>query len=212
MDASQHAYWNRDEAIQHFAHPLRLDWLDPLPRTARILDYGCGWGRALQELHEAGWRDLVGVDFSEAMIRRGRELAPQLDLRRIDTLPLAEPDGAFDAVLLIAVLTCIPADADQLALIAELTRLLKPGGLLFVSDYPLQSDARNIARYDAGRTRHGRYGVWDREDGGTFRHHEPAWLDQLLGGFEHVASDGIDTVTMGGNPAKVVQILARRPS
>jgi ubiquinone/menaquinone biosynthesis C-methylase UbiE len=208
MELSQQAYWNRDEAVQHFAHPLRLDWLASLPRDARILDYGCGWGRALQTLHEEGWRDLVGVDFSEAMIRQGRQRLPHLDLRRIDALPLDEPDGAFDAALLIAVLTCIPADADQQALIAELRRLLKPGGLIFISDYPLQTDARNQARYAASRQ--GVFGVWEREDGGVFRHHDPTWLKGLLADFDLIACEELDSVTMGGNPARILQLLGRK--
>ena len=210
MDLGQQAYWNGEGSSKSFDHPLRLDWLSPLGPGARILDYGCGYGRNLQTLHEQGWRNLVGVDFSAAMIERGRHLHPQLDLRAIDGLPLDEPADAFDAVLLFAVLTCIPGDGDQRAVIGELTRLLRPGGLLYVDDYPLQTDARNVARYEEGGPKHGTYGVWDRDDGAVFRHHDMAWFRELLAGLEWLACEEIETVTMGGNPARVVQILVRR--
>ena len=212
MDPYLRDYWDRIGPAQTFAHPLRLDWLTDLAPDARILDYGCGYGRNLQALHDQGWRNALGVDFSAAMIASGRALHPHLDLRLVDALPLAEPDAGFDAVLLFAVLTCIPRGEDQIALVAELRRLLKPGGLLYVSDYPLQTDPQNLARYRASQPRHGVYGVWDREDGGVFRHHDMAWLQQLLSGFEDAARDVIETSTMGGNAATVVQILSRAPS
>jgi SAM-dependent methyltransferase len=211
MDWRQLAYWNSQGSSKSFAHPLRLDWLAGLPKAARILDYGCGYGRNLDTLRARGWRGGVGVDFSQAMIERGRAQHPELELRVVERLPLADPDGAFDGALLFAVLTCIPDDEDQRAVVAELRRLLKPGGLLLISDYPLQKDARNLARYEAGRARHGVWGVWDREDGGVFRHHEPAWFAELLTGFELLDRREIETVTMGGNAAQVVQILAQRP-
>lgn len=210
MDTDHRAYWDRAAATHSFTHPMNLEWLAPLRHQARILDYGCGYGRTLQVLYEHGLRNGLGVDFSGGMIARGRALHPHLDLRTIGALPLAEPDGAFDAVLLFAVLTCIPRDEDQIALIAELRRLLKPGGLLYVSDYPLQTDARNLARYQASEARHGVHGVWEREDGGVFRHHDMAWLRTLLSGFEEAACETVQTTTMSGHPAESVQMLCRR--
>ncbi len=209
MDWRQLAYWNSEGSSKSFDHPLKLDWLAQLEPDARILDYGCGYGRNLGTLHQHGWRNTVGVDFSDTMVARGRRLNPHLNLETLDALPLDEPDGGFDAALLFAVLTCIPGDEDQRALVAELGRLLAPGGLLYVSDYPLQSDARNRARYEAGRGKYGVYGVWDREDGGVFRHHDPAWLAELLSGFEELRREELETVTMGGNAAQAVQILCR---
>jgi SAM-dependent methyltransferase len=69
---AQIGYWNRVAAEKRFSHPLRSDWLGQCLRSpqARILDYGCGYGRSLAELSEAGFQNLVGVDFSEAMLAR----------------------------------------------------------------------------------------------------------------------------------------------
>ncbi len=211
MHGRQLAYWNGMGAAKAFAHPLRLDWLSGLGGQARILEYGCGYGRNLQALHEQGCRNLVGVDFAGAMIERGVQLHPHLDLRKTDGLPLAEPDGAFDAVLLFAVLTCIPSDEDQQALVDELKRLLRPDGLLYVSDYPLQTDERNLARYREGSARHSVYGVFDHPDGAVFRHHAPGRLQTLLSRFDWLECEEIDTVTLSGQPARAVQLLARNP-
>jgi SAM-dependent methyltransferase len=171
VSAAGRGYWDANAAALTFTHPLNLDWLPALPKAARILDYGCGYGR---------------------------------------TLAVAEPDGAYDAVILFAVLTTIPDDDEQRALMAELRRLIRPGGLLYVSDYLLQTDARNLARYEAGAARHGVYGVWDREDGGVFRHQTRAALDDLMEGFELVAEADVATTTFSGAPATAIQRLARR--
>jgi 2-polyprenyl-3-methyl-5-hydroxy-6-metoxy-1,4-benzoquinol methylase len=45
---------------------------------ARILDYGCGYGRVCGELADAGFSSVIGVDPSREMIRRARELHPDL--------------------------------------------------------------------------------------------------------------------------------------
>jgi SAM-dependent methyltransferase len=210
MSGASRAYWEANADAHSFGHPLELGWLARLPKDARILDFGCGYGRAAAELVAAGWRSVVGVDFAAGMIERGRREHPGLDLRHVDRLPIAEPDGAFDAAILIAVLTCIPDDAEQHALMAELRRLIRPGGLIYVSDYPLQTDARYAARYAAGVVRHGVDGVWDREDGGVFRHHARDRLDALMEGFEPVAEREIETRTLSGAPATAIQLLGRR--
>jgi SAM-dependent methyltransferase len=193
-----------------FTHPLDTRWLESMPTTARVLDYGCGYGRTLAELRDAGWRNTVGVDFSGAMIARGRGERPDLDLRSISRARLGEPDGAFDVALLFAVLTAIPDEGEQDAVMTELRRLVRPGGLLYLSDYPLQAGARYAERYAAGRARYGVEGAWTREDGGVFRHHPRERLLELFDGFELIAERDIDATTMSGSPAVVVQMQGRR--
>lgn len=202
---SQIPYWDAAAATKTFTHPLHPPWLDGLSRRAAILDYGCGYGRTMAELQQHGFTDLTGADTSPAMIERARHLHPTLNFTTLDAPPAwPSPHAAFDAVLLFAVLTCVPADEAQLRLIAELHRVLKPGGILYLSDLLLQDDERNRHRYD-------RYGVFKTGDGAVCRHHSRAWLTTLLSGFQTLKTRTITVPTMNGHESTGIQILARKP-
>jgi len=204
----QRAYWDREAGRKTFTHLLNRGWLDTfVPRTARVLDYGCGYGRSLAELASLGYSDTVGMDFSPAMVERGRHTFPGLDLRVVEALPTTEADASFDAVLLLAVLTCIPGDRDQDAVMGEVRRLLRPGGTLYISDMPLQKDGRNLARYAPEAPRFGAYGIFET-DGAIVRHHDGRRLETLLAGFEVVATANTSISTMNGHAATGVQVLA----
>ena len=205
-------YWDRAAAQKIFTHPLQLETFSRLVnRQARILDYGCGYGRICNELSRQGYTDLVGVDISAAMIARGRALYPQLDLRHIPELNLLFTGQSFDACLLFAVLNCVPADRDQIALIDELHRLLRPGGVLYLSDYLLQTDPRNRERYVRYQEKYDRYGIFEVDEGSAvMRHHDLPWLVTLLSAFETIREERIEVTTMNGNPALAIQIMARK--
>ncbi|MFE0459625.1 class I SAM-dependent methyltransferase [Kitasatospora sp. NPDC058965] len=209
---NQLAYWDGIGATKTFTHPLDRGWLTDLDPTARVLDYGCGYGRLMGELSGYGFTDLTGVDLSPALVERGRRLRPGLRFAVLEEPPhLPHPAASFEVVLLFAVLTCIPDAAAQRALVAELHRVLVPGGLLYVSDLLLQDDERNRARYADHAERFGApYGVFTTSDGAVCRHHELAHLRTLLAGFELVHERPLDVGTMNGHRAQAVQLLARR--
>lgn len=205
----QRPYWDRVAAQKTFTHPLDQGWLNTfVPKTARILDYGCGYGRTLAELASKEYANTVGVDTSAAMVERGKRAFPGVDIRVVQSLPIEEANASFDAVLLLAVLTCIPSNEGQDAVIGEARRLLRPGGALYVSDMPLQADGRNLARYARDAPRFGTYGVFETDDGAVVRHHDRQRLKALLAGFETVATATISISTMNGHPATGVQVLA----
>ncbi len=202
-------HWDREAGRKTFTHPLNRGWLDTfVPRTARVLDYGCGYGRSLAELASLGYSDMVGMDPSPAMVERGRRTFPGLDLRVVEALPTAEANASFDAVLLLAVLTCMPDDRDQDAVMDEVRRLLRPGGTLYISDMPLQTDSRNLTRYAREAPRFGAYGIFETDDGATVQHHDGRRLEALLAGFKVVATVTTSISTMNGHAATGVQVLA----
>ncbi|MEV5705223.1 class I SAM-dependent methyltransferase [Actinoallomurus sp. NPDC052274] len=208
----QIAYWDGAGATKTFTHPVDLGWLAGVSRDARVLDYGCGYGRVMAELSEHGFTDMSGVDLSPALIARGRRSRPDLRFAVLEAPPALEyPSAGFDLVLLFAVLTCVPDDGAQRALVAELSRVLAPGGLLYVSDVLLQDDQRNRDRYASyARRFDAPYGVFATDDGAVCRHHDLAGLRALLSDFEPVDERRIDVTTMNGNRTRGVQFLSRK--
>jgi SAM-dependent methyltransferase len=197
---NQLAYWDSAGVTKTFGHPIEFDWLDQLDGAARILDYGCGYGRVTSLLHEHGFSRAEGVDF--APIRFTVLTDPP-------TLPWA--DDRFDAVTLFAVLTCIPADSDQRRLVGELRRVLRSAGVLYVSDLCLQDDERNRSRYERFAAEYGTHGVFETDDGVVCRHHTRAWLNELLADFLVIADREVPVTTMNGYPGKATQMLVRKP-
>jgi len=203
-------YWNGEGAGKTFSHPAPVgELLDRLGPHARVLDYGCGYGRVCAGLVAAGFTDVAGADVSSALVARGLREHPGLNLRVVGPPPLPFPTASFDACLLMALLTCIASDDGIAAVLAEAHRLLKPGGILFLSDYPLQNDARNRARYESGAAEFGVHGVF-RAGAAVFRHFAPAAMERMLRGFEILWRREIEVATLNGHAAQVLQVLARR--
>jgi SAM-dependent methyltransferase len=200
-------YWNRIGPGKSFGHPVNFDrlsqWLSP---GSRILDVGCGYGRALGLLFERGYHNLIGCDLAPAMIAMARERFPAITFAEISSpphLPLA--DLSVDAALLFTVLTCVPTNDGQRAIVEEVGRALRPGGLFYISDLWLQTDERNRERYVRDEPKYGMYGVFDLPEGVTVRHHDPSWIETLTRDFDTLALDQIDIQTMNSNPAKGFQ-------
>ncbi len=203
-------YWNKVAREKEFTHPLNMSLLRThLSLNSKILDYGCGYGRVCQKLAEEGYTNIVGVDSSTEMIQRGRELYPGLSLEVLPNSGLDYSDNLFDAVLLVAVLTCIPTDAGQQSLLNDLKRILRPKGMIYISDYVLQNDERNEERYKRYEEEFGSYGVFRLPEGTIVRHHSIEWVDILASGFETLDLVYPEVVTMNGHMAKAFQYLGR---
>ncbi|AXB42775.1 class I SAM-dependent methyltransferase [Amycolatopsis albispora] len=102
----------------------------------RILDAGCGAGPLLAQLRDRG-AVVSGFDASARMLELARRrLGGDADLRVADiTAPLPYPDSAFDDVVSALVLHYLE---DWSAPLAELRRVLRPGGRLILAvNHPL---------------------------------------------------------------------------
>lgn len=205
-------YWNQVGPTKPFAHPVNIQKLARWVSTpSRIVDYGCGYGRALSILHANGYTNLIGLDPASAMITVARQSYPSIpfavmdDYRRIDL-----PDASVDAVLLMCVLTCVPTDDGQRAIISEITRVLRPQGVLYISDMWLQTDSKNLQRYAEFEKKYGLYGVFDLSEGVTVRHHEPAWIETLTKDYDSLSLEEIAVETMNRNSASAFQWFGRR--
>lgn len=217
--ASPNRYWDRVASEKRFSHPLRLDWLarylDASRTRARILDYGCGYGRILVELWQAGYQNILGVDFSEGMLTRCCAELPRpqrLGLIRNDGRTIPLQTGSVDAVVLFAVLTCTPYSSDQRAQLAEVERVLRPGGLLYLSDLLVNNDRRNRERYEQHAERYGCYGVFELPEGVVVRHHRREWIEELTSSFAGLEYESFNVTTMNGNISAAFQYLGRKPA
>ena len=209
---SQISYWDRVAHEKCFSHPLRVDWLARYLTNpaARILDYGCGYGRTLAELSRAGYTRVVGTDFSQAMLGRARREVPHSMLVRNDGSALPVKSESIDAVLLFAVLTCIPGSNDQRVVLAEIERVLRPGGLLYISDVLVNSDLRNRERYERHAEKYECYGVFELPEGVVVRHHEKEWIAEITGPFHRQEYEQFNVTTMNGNVSAAFQYLGRK--
>jgi SAM-dependent methyltransferase len=204
-------FWNAVADTQIFSHPLNTARFEALvARDARVLDYGCGYGRLCRELRAEGFTNLVGVDTAERMLARAREENPGLALCQVDDARLPFPDASFDAALVFSVLTCVVEDLGQRAVVGEIARVLRPGGVVHISDILIQDDQRNRARYERDEARFGRHGVFEAEPGVVFRHLSRRWVDELMEGFRRIELLELDVKTMRGNPARAFQLFGER--
>jgi ubiquinone/menaquinone biosynthesis C-methylase UbiE len=209
--SSQIQYWNKVAPEKSFSHPLRADWLGHhLNTDARILDVGCGYGRTLKELAHARFSRCVGLDFSAAMLARCRSEAPAASLIRNDGESLPLQSESVDAVLLFAVLTCIPDSGKQKALIDEARRVLRPQGLLYISDLLINKDERNQKRYAEHANKFGCFGVFELPEGVVVRHHSEDWMAEITRPFEQLKYEPFTVTTMNGNASAAFQYLGRK--
>jgi SAM-dependent methyltransferase len=136
---TRHGGWDPDEFLATGRAEVgtaldRLDELGVLPRLGRVLDFGCGAGRASQALAERA-DAVTGVDVSEPMLAAARRL-DRSDGRcefvlneRPDLSVFA--DASFDLVYSSLVLQHLPPALARTYLV-ELTRVLRPGGAMAV--------------------------------------------------------------------------------
>ncbi|GBE63903.1 methyltransferase [Mycobacterium sp. MFM001] len=116
--------------LSAWQHPV--EWLN-IPPGGTALDVGCGPGTVTASLARAAGPDglALGVDISKPMLARAvrAESGPQVGFLRADAQRLPLRDDTVDAVVSIAVLQLIPEPA---AALAEIARVLRPGGRLAV--------------------------------------------------------------------------------
>jgi len=103
-----------------------------LPAVAgrRVLDLACGSGRYLARLAGQGAARLVGADLSAAMLARAKTVSRELLLADLRCLPVA--DAGFDLIVCGLAVGHVVALAPA---VAEMARVLAPGGTLVYSDF-----------------------------------------------------------------------------
>ena len=102
------------------------------PRHGHLLDLGCGAGRALLALEQAGYQ-VTGIDLSLTMLAGGRSLSAEARLSGANLLALPFIDGTFEAVFMFfGALQHLPGRDRRRQALAEMARVARPQGRLIL--------------------------------------------------------------------------------
>lgn len=143
MSAHERNFNPSKKCIESLKWNLRYD-LAQKHAYGRVLDVACGYGHAAPLFD-----DYTGVDNDEQVIRAARDKNPRKAFVVADATSLPFADGVFDTVVSLETVEHIQ---DSEAFIIEITRVLKPSGLLIISTpnpnpYPNPYHVREI-RYN----------------------------------------------------------------
>jgi ubiquinone/menaquinone biosynthesis C-methylase UbiE len=118
-------------------------------RGGAILDVGTGPARIPIALCLADPRaNVLGIDLARHMLDRARTnveesgLSDRIKLEHVDAKGVPYPDGQFEAVISNSIVHHV---ADPTLALAEMVRLVAPGGTLFVRDLRRPDDAASLA-------------------------------------------------------------------
>jgi 2-polyprenyl-6-hydroxyphenyl methylase / 3-demethylubiquinone-9 3-methyltransferase len=134
-----HRWWDPQSEFRplHQINPLRLEWIQSYVPLAgkRVLDVGCGGGILSDAMARKG-AQVVGIDLAAKALRVAQLHAleaqtPNVQYREISAESLAEqePEG-FDVVTCMEMLEHVP---DPASIVRACSRLVKPGGWVFIS-------------------------------------------------------------------------------
>ena len=203
---------------------LHADAIDALSSDDRVLDFGCGRGRACLELARCGHAHVTGVDINAAAVAHARrqageaglDPAPRFVAADVRCLPFAA--GAFTFGMMQALLTTLAAPRDRAAVLAEARCVLVPGRRLYLAVFAQTwDDPQYRARYLEGERLTGERGTFAAPNPQTgqidyFAHHytEDELADLLAGADFRVERFRRDTfTTRTGNRAGGLVVLAR---
>ena len=207
----QKEYWNKVADVKEFPTPFKIEEFNKyVLKEEKVLDVGCGYGRTLNELYKQGFKNLTGIDYSKEMIKRGLKLYPYLNILENNGDYIPFPDNKFDSVILISVLTSNYNDEEQENLISEINRVLKNEGILYMADFLINNDKRNLDRYKLYKNKYGIYGVFELPEGAILRHHTKKHIMKLTKHFNGLLYKELKYKTMNGHISNGFYYILRK--
>ena len=158
--------WSLSANIQYLepseSHPLKIAdpaestpvnevtlMLGELPFTgASVLELGCGKAEKTRLLAETGRpKEIVALEVDDIQHQRNLQISdlPNVHFRHGGAEAIPAPDNSFDIVLMFKSLHHVPMEHMDAAL-SEIARILKPGGLAWISEPVYAGDLNEVLR------------------------------------------------------------------
>jgi SAM-dependent methyltransferase len=157
-----------------------------------LLDWGCGCGRVLRHWNGLQQTAVFGCDIDQRMVAWCNENLPFVDARVNDlSPPLPYEDGTFGLAYAFSVMTHLSQELQDVWM-AELSRVLRPGGLLLISTLGEYYASRNRLTPDerASFARGNLVVLYERSAGTSLcsAYHPPEYVRrELARDFDHLA-------------------------
>lgn len=105
----------------------------PMRTFSSVLDFGCGCGRLIRHVKAHTDARLTGSDYNASLVSWCQDNLPfaQFSVNQLQP-PFTFTPASFDFIYARSVFTHLPADTQQ-AWIAELYRVMQPGGVLYLT-------------------------------------------------------------------------------
>lgn len=210
----QHYDWNKDFWQRHLSDKdamdlfeqlwLRrhLDFLGSLPK-GRVLDLGCGLGQYTELWHALGF-SVVSSDISTDALQQLKDRIPEAATLPLDmTQPLPFEDESFDVVFASLSIHYF-SEAQTDALLAQIRRILKPGGHFIGS---VNATEAYVYIQDTAVTLEENFYL---TDGRYIRLFDRAAFDRFFQGFDKVLLEFTHTVRFK-KPKDQWEFIYRRP-
>lgn len=129
------------DELQVIAELLPLD-------GARLLELGCGAAEKTRQIVEhSDVSQIVGAEVDQVQHQKNLRLEdlPRVSFKSYGAEAVDEPDNSFDCVLMFKSLHHVPVPMMDTAL-AEIARVLKPGGLAYISEPVFAGEFNEIIR------------------------------------------------------------------
>jgi cyclopropane fatty-acyl-phospholipid synthase-like methyltransferase len=165
----------------------------PVPCKGRALDVGCGNGKTVATLIDAGF-EVSAVDFSAEAVRLvGERFGDRVDAAVSDAGSIPFGDGSFDYITAVHLCEHL-TDGEMARFASEAERLLVPGGFVFIRSFGA-SDFRSAKRASSDI---------------TYIHRSHDDLAHFFDGFEIVSSETVEETTRFGEVRSREECLLRR--
>lgn len=123
------AGWSKEGLKRRLETYLKIFKELNLPKDALILDLGCGAGTYCRALKKLGYHNIIGLDYSFAVLKKAQKKTNNIPLINADIYNLPFKNQTFNHIVCIGVFQAL---TNEKAALFEIKRILKKGGILIL--------------------------------------------------------------------------------